>query len=90
MSQTKYLLRHQNLLALRKVGQHFVLIDGHANRILVLNTIGRSIFLGLQGRQTLQEITTAIADSYGRPISTVESDVMAFIAELQLLGLVYT
>lgn len=73
----------------------FVEVDGEAvvyhcerRSLHVLNPIATLIWLGLDGRSTLLQLSTELADHFAQPLPEVMAQVTALAAQLAESGLV--
>ena len=55
---------------------------GDLDDIYSLNETGRAIWQSLDGKRSLVEIVTSLADQYSAPHDEIEKDVHGFIGEL--------
>ena len=60
-----------------------VIYDGSGSQLLVLNDIAAGIWLMIDGRRTIEDITAEILDHVDAERETVTRDVLAFLSQLE-------
>ena len=55
---------------------------------LVLSETAAEIWYAIDGRRSTDEIISAVADGYGIPVHEVRADVIGFLTQLQLAGVI--
>ena len=77
-------------LAFRRLDDETVIVDAHRRQVHVLNGTGSRIWDLMAEQRSLNEVVAAlVADGpFSTPLTEVEGDVAAFMAELRRMGLV--
>ncbi|MBW2508239.1 MAG: PqqD family protein [Deltaproteobacteria bacterium] len=60
-----------------------VIYDGSGSQLLVLNDIAAGIWLMIDGRRSIEDITAEILDHVDAERETVTRDVLAFLSQLE-------
>jgi hypothetical protein len=60
-----------------------VIYDGSGSQLLVLNDIAAGIWLMIDGRRTIEDITAEILDHVDAEREMVTRDVLAFLSQLE-------
>ena len=66
----------------------YVILDGQGQMLRGLNATGAAVWEHIDGRRSLEEIASAIARRYGRPVPKVLEDVVTFTRALADKGLI--
>ena len=60
-----------------------VIYDGHAPQLLVLNDIAAGVWLMIDGKRSIDEITAEILNHFEAERATVTRDVLTFLDQLE-------
>ena len=84
---TETILRPAAEVKFRDLGDEFLFYDSRGDRLHVLNTSARAIFLLCDGSRTVDEVVDAFASQYEVDDGTARADTQQVIEELLELGI---
>ncbi|MHB1777728.1 MAG: PqqD family protein [Acidimicrobiales bacterium] len=70
-------------LTWREVGDELVVLKLSTGTYLTLNTVGKELWLELDGGATAEQLVTGLVDRYGITGEQATEDVTAFVADLR-------
>jgi hypothetical protein len=85
--KTETVLRPSEAVKYRDLGDEFLFYDSRGDRLHVLNTSARAIFLLCDGTRTLEQVVDAFASQYEIDDGTARTDTQQIIDELMKLGI---